>query len=339
MFDKNLDFSENKNPYMPSVKMLNAYIDAIKRIDCYPDYKNIEINNSIAEFFNINKENVTVTNGSLEGINLLPKVIKGNNVTLFVPTFWGYEDALNRCGYKVNIISLVNNLNYDVSKISEVVKQTDLIYLCNPNNPTLSYLKKDCLIELITTNPQCHFIIDETMLLFSSDFDSKTISKLVSFVPNLSVIASFSKIFSLSGIRSGVILSNEKVINSIKKIQIPYCISSIVQEVIPIALSDKAFLDESREKIEKNKELLCSYFKNVGDYEIISGLANFILVKLPKGFSSTKLTNYLIKNNIIIRNIKDFYPSLDGEWIRISVSTENNNKKLIKLIEEYQKEK
>ena len=67
----NINFSENKNAYMPNEKMRKSFLELCEKIYEYPDYKNIDVNKSISNYFKINENNLTVTNGSLEGINLL----------------------------------------------------------------------------------------------------------------------------------------------------------------------------------------------------------------------------------------------------------------------------
>ena len=331
-----IDFSENRNAYMPSKEILKAYKETIEEIYKYPDYKNVDVNNSIANFFGISAENVSITNGSMEGINLLTRVLNRKKSTLFLPTFWGYEDALTRYNYIVKKNNLIGNLDYDIIQIEKQAKSADLIFLCNPNNPTLSLIEKQNLLSIIKNNPECNFIIDETMLLFSTDFDNLTVSKEITNYSNLSVILSFSKLFGIAGLRTGALISNEDIINKMKKEMVPYGIGSIAQNVIPVALENTEYLNETRKKIAVNRQNLCESFEQLGDYKIIEGVTNFILVKLPDEFNATKLTEYLMKNNMIVRNINEAYPLLSGEWIRVSINTETNNKKLIKKIELYQ---
>lgn len=332
-----IDFSENRNAYMPSKEVLIAYRNAICNLHQYPDFKNTDVNNSIAAFFGLDNKNTTISNGSMEGINLLARILHRQTATLFVPTFWGYEDALKRYGYDINYVGLENNLNYDLNKINIMAKSSDLLFLCNPNNPTLSYIEKEDLKTLIKSSPNCQFVIDETMLMFAKDYDKRTISKEVVNYSNLTVITSFSKLFGLAGIRTGALISNEDIIKGVKSEMTPYSVGSIVQQVLPVALSDKVLLEETRGKIAENRRRLCEYIELAGDYTTIEGLTNFILVQLPNGIEANKLTNYLMQNNMVVRNINEAYPLLSGEWIRISINTDENNKILVNEIENYQK--
>ncbi len=332
--NKIINFSENRNVYMPNVKMQLALLKIYKKIFEYPDYKNIDVNKSISKYFGVNKNNLTVTNGSLEGINLLVNVLSEKETTLFVPTFWGYEDALNRWNYIVNKELLAGEMNYDIEEISQKVKKHKMLILCNPNNPTLSYIPKDSLLKIICENPKCHFIIDETMLIFDENYETKTVSKKVEHYNNLSVVVSFSKFLGIAGLRTGALFSNEQMISKIKKTIIPYSFGKIQQAIIPIALDDADYLSETRRLITNNREKLCDDLSKLG-CSVIDGHTNFVLVRLPKNIDANAITNYLYKNGIEVRNVKESYPELSGDWIRISIQTKENNEVLIKRMNKY----
>ncbi len=326
-----LDFSENRNIFMPTHNMKKCLLKILKKVFEYPDYTNKRVNESISYYFDVPYDNLTITNGSMEAINLLLKVLNKNNATIFKPTFWGYEDALIRNNYKINLYNLSENLKYDLETISKKAKETEILFICNPNNPTLDYIDKKNLIDIIDNNPNCHFIIDETMLIFDSDFFDKSLCKNVSKMQNLSVIISFSKFLGIAGLRTGAVFSNRNVIKDIKKTMVPYSFGIIQQEIIPNAFSNKKYLEQTKVLIKKNKDSLCKSLRKIGCF-VIDSNTNFILVKLPFGTDSNKITNFLSNDNIIIRNIKEAYPELDGDWIRISINSKKNNDILVKKI-------
>ena len=328
-----IDFSENRNVFMPSEKMKKNLLQAIKKIFEYPDYKNMEVNGAIANYFDISFDNVSITNGSMEAINLLVNVLKKNDATIFKPTFWGYEDALLRYKYNINSVPLDNKMKYNKNNIELQAQNSDIIFICNPNNPTLDYLDKNALIEIIKHNPTCHFIIDETMLIFDKNFFNKSLVKYVDNVNNLSVIISFSKFFGIAGLRAGTVFSNENLIKKIKDQMVPYSLGIIQQELLPCVFSDKNYLNKTRELIRINKDQLSESLKNIGCH-VIDGNTNFILVQLPYGIDSNEITQFLMRNNMIVRNIKESYPELTGDWLRVSINTKDNNELLVKKLKQ-----
>lgn len=316
---------------MPNKKMKKELLKCYKYVSEYPDYKNVIVNAALSEYFGINEENLTLTNGSLEGINLLVNCLRRKKATLFQPTFWGYENALNRYNYNINNETLDKNINYNLIKINKAAKKSDIIIICNPNNPTLSFISKEDILNIIKTNPKCNFIIDETMLIFDKEYEKKTMVKEVVNFKNLSVVISFSKFLGIAGLRTGCIFSNKTIIKRIKGVKIPYSLGIISQKMLTIALSDKEYLNKTRSLIETNRKWLCKKLKEL-KCKVIDCNTNFILVELPTNIDSTKTTKLLEKDNLIVRDIKEFYPLLKGNWLRISIQKPKYNKLLIKKI-------
>lgn len=331
--EQKIDFSENRNIFMPSAQMKKNLLRTVKKVFEYPDYKNTAVNSAIANYFDISYDNVSITNGSMEAINLLVKVLKRKNATLFKPTFWGYEDALVRYEYNVNSVPLDCKLKYNINSINMQAQKTDIMFICNPNNPTLDNVDRNILLKIINNNPNCHFIVDETMMIFDNNFFNKSLVKYVDKVDNLSVIVSFSKFLGVAGLRTGAVFSNNELIEKIKKQMVPYSLGIFQQELLPCAFSDKEYLDETRKLIKINRDQLCGMLKEMGCH-VIDGDSNFILVQLPFEIDSNVVTQFLLKYNIIVRNIKESYPELTGDWLRISINTKSNNEKLVKKLKQ-----
>lgn len=331
---KIINFSENRNVYMPNNQMKKSLLEAQRKIFEYPDYKNTEVNRCISKYFGIEEKNLTVTNGSLEGINLLVSALNETETILFVPTFWGYADALNRFNYAIKNEPLVDNLNYDYDRLLEIAKLYKMIILCNPNNPTLSYIPKNVLLNIVKENPHCNFVIDETMLIFDEEYKNKTVSNEVKNFENLSVVVSFSKFLGIAGLRTGAVFSNEMLIEKIKKLSVPYSLGIIQQNILPVAFEDPNYLDKTRKLITKNRDYLCENLQRLG-CSVVNGNTNFILVNLSDDIDAMDITKYLYQNGMEVRNIKEAYPKLKGNWIRISIQTQENNELLVKKMQRY----
>lgn len=334
---KPIDFLKNTNPFGPSKKAVSELIKSAQKLNDYPDPKNINLNKDIANFFNVPFENVTIVNGSMEAIYSIPQILKPKTAGLIVPTFWGYEDAIKFNHIKLTKSKMGKDLEYSYDKINELASKSSLLFLCNPNNPTLSYIEKEKISKIIKNNPNCHFVIDETVLIFDYDFNKKTLIDMVCKVKNLSVICSFSKIFSISGLRVGAVISNKKLIDKIKEWKIIFSTNTMTQSIIPVCLNDKSFIKKSRKDI---KELVDNFSKDLASVEWLScrkGLGNFITCEIKNNKTSADLLKeYLKKKGFLIRSLNS-YSELKGEWIRISINTKENNKKLIKAIKDYDK--
>ena len=103
--------------------------------------------------------------------------------------------------------------------------------------------------------------------------------------------------------------------------------------LLPCVFSDRDYLNKTRELIKINKNQLCEALRNIGCH-IIDGNTNFVLVQLPFGIDSNEVTQFLMKNNMIVMNIKESYPELTRDWLRISINTRDNNELLVKKLKQ-----
>ena len=114
-----LDFKRNSNPFGPP-KWLKRYLsESLNDAMDYPDYQNIEVNLAIAHFLNLNVENVSIANGSLEAIFLVPKIVDMSKTTIIEPTYWGYGVALDsyRMPYTKIVLKEKNNFEFDLDTL------------------------------------------------------------------------------------------------------------------------------------------------------------------------------------------------------------------------------
>lgn len=329
------DFSENANPLGPTEKIQKALRQCSGYINVYCDYKNIDINNDLAKFFEVQTDNVAIANGSLEAIYALPRFLDSSKATIIAPTYWGYAAGLEAIGKKCNKITLDKNLEYDLKKIDEAAKNSTMMFICNPNNPTSSYIYKKDIIKIIKENSNCHFIIDESHLLLHDNFFEETLSNNVEGLGNVSIVYSLSKLFSVAGLRVGALISNHKVIEQFKKWQIPYSLNTMSQVIFPVCIRDEEFVKRTRNDIHKLVKELEEDLKKFEWLEVKPSTTNFIICKIKRGITAVELAERLQKDGIYIRELSNSYSEINGEWIRISVNRREFNKLLIERIKSY----
>lgn len=255
-----IDCSDGKNPYGCSkniLQMLNK-IDVEDITDYSHDNKFKE---EIAKYWNIKTNNIVLYDGSIEGlceVNLLFRTANAKLLT-YIPHFPDFSNYSKIMGYehKRILLNRENNYKYD---IEEMIKNIDdfvnVIYIDTPNNPTGQILKKSDAIKLIeyAEKKGIGVIIDEAYGDYVAKEDSCI--DLVNKYNNLLVIRTFSKGFGLAGLRAGYVISNEKICRYLEKISSPYNISSISKKLAISAIKDSQFLENCKEKIEKNKKEL-----------------------------------------------------------------------------------
>ena len=133
-----IDFSANINPLGISENVKKAMIDAIDKVVKYPDITYFDLKNSIGEFEKINTRNITLGNGAAEVIFNIVRALKPKKALLPAPTFSEYEEAILSIDGEIEYYNLKEskNFNLDNEFIGNIKNNIDIVFICNPNNPT-----------------------------------------------------------------------------------------------------------------------------------------------------------------------------------------------------------
>ena len=335
---KILDFNTNSNPFGPPKGLEQYLAHSLQDAIIYPDYKNIDVNNAIAEFLDCPVKNIAVANGSLEAIYAIPKLVDSSRPSIVFPTFWGYKAALDLLSIKFDKIFLKENKNFetDIHELNDKASRSTLLFICNPNNPTGTYIQKKDLLKIVRQNPNCHFFIDECHLIFKDIYLQETLSKYVNKLSNLTIIYSTSKIFNAGGLRTGIITSNEKIIEAFRKFQIPYSTTTITQKAFIQMLKNKEFIEYMKSHLGPTTRHFSEQLKTIPWLKVMETQTHFILCKITtKSITAIQLALRLKEDGFAIRECTTSYAELNGEWVRITSNTEANNKKLVSMLRSY----
>ncbi|MCL1972441.1 MAG: aminotransferase class I/II-fold pyridoxal phosphate-dependent enzyme [Endomicrobia bacterium] len=331
------DFAENANPLGPSSIMSDSIKFFSKYANIYPDYKNIEINRHLSDFIMSPNKNTVVCNGSMEAIFAIPQLLKTKKAGVIVPTFWAFEFIINKLNIplKKSFLKIDNNLKYNIQDIDELAKECDLIYICNPNNPTSSFIHPQKLMKIIKKYKDCHFMIDESHILLKNNHMKLSLLnhiKNFSNVKNVTLIYCLSKMFSVAGCRIGAMVSNKNTVKLFKDWQIPYSLNTLAQAFFPLALKDRNFVNSTRTELHDLRKSLIKMLQTIKELRVIPSNTNFILCEIKNGSSAVNLISNLEKEKFYIRELTTHYKDFPGEWIRISVNNTYLNTKLVEAI-------
>lgn len=334
-----IELSKNKNPYFPTEEMYNFLSKKVKYISNYPSANLKNCENLFSRILNIPGDNIKIVNGTMEGMDVLLKALNKSSIGIFNPTFWGIKYVVEKNGYTIIEEKMDNYFKYDIDALRSLADKVDVLYLCNPNNPTLAYISKDELLSIVQSVPTCHFIIDETILSFDVSFNNKTVYNLVTNVNNLSVLISLSKILSLPGLRIGLALTNNDIAKIVSENQIVYSTNILAEKFLEkyYIVFDK--LDLIRNKIKKNFDFLEEQLVvNNKINKVISNNGSFILVGFSNHIDTIALQQYLKTKDILVSSMKLAYPNFFGNYIRVSAGKHSDFEKLIIEINNYLKE-
>lgn len=298
----------------------------------YPSSSQSKVKEAIANYKNINSNQVAIGNGSDELIDLLIRCFcepKEDNILVCEPTFGMFKVYAQLNNVEVLNAPLVKEtFLFDEQQILKAVTtRTKLIFICSPNNPTGTSISIEQL-KIIATNFNGIIVVDEAYIDFS---EKKSAIELINEYSNIIVLQTFSKAWGLAALRVGVAYSNPSIIQILNKVRPPFNINSNSQELILNALKKSAIKDTLVESILKqkivleNKLLQLSFVKTITESD-----ANFLLIEVT---DVNKICNYLLEKNILISNRSSLLNCENR--IRISVGTEKENKQLITLLKQY----
>jgi len=327
-----IDFSANINPFGLPEGVKKILKESVDDFAFYPDVNCNGLKSALSQYENINRDYIFFGNGAADLIYRLAYTIRPTKALLTAPTFSEYEMALRNVDCSINYYYLKPEDSFELKEdIIEYIKDIDILFICNPNNPTSMAVEKGLMFKIAKKCQQigCFLVIDECFVDFMEKKGDYTFKSFLDEFDNVVIIKAFTKIFALAGLRLGYTLSsNNKLYNKLFTSGQPWSVSSPAQLAGVEALKDKEYLKKTIINISKERTYLNKKLKDIG-VTVFEGYANFILFKLTKSFD---LYSELYNRGILIRKC-DNYKGLDESYFRIAVKSSGENKKLIEAME------
>ena len=325
--EKLIDFSANINPIGINEKVKEAIIEALGKVEKYPDITYYNLKSAISNFEGIDYNNLVLGNGAAEIIFNLVRAVNPKKVLIPAPTFSEYEEASLSINSIIEYYYLKEEKNWNIDEeiLDLINEDIDIVFICNPNNPTGVITDKDILLKIIEKARKTKTIvaIDESLLDFIKDSHKYSLVSLLKEYDNIFIIKSLTKLFAIPGIRIGYGLSSgEDTINKIQAISVPWNINILAEVAAITALEDKEYISKSIAYIEEEKDYLYSELSKFNDIEVFNPSVNFIMFKT---LNDIDLKYKLMKRNIIIRSCSN-YSGLNENYYRIAVRTRKENK-------------
>ncbi|MBF7091706.1 histidinol-phosphate transaminase [Flavobacterium sp. ALJ2] len=303
----------------------NPFENGVNR---YPDPQQNNVKQILAKQKNINRNQILLGNGSDEVLDLLFRAFcepKKDNIISLPPTYGMYSVLANINDVENREVLLSEAFQPQIDKIiSAVDKNTKIIFLCSPNNPTGNSFSDESVVALLQ-NFKGLIVIDEAYIDFSKK--ESWINELDAY-PNLIITQTLSKAYGQAGIRLGICYATEAVITVLNKIKPPYNVNELTQQRASLRLKETAKINTEIASIIAQREQLLQVLLNISFIEKIHPTeANFILVKVD---DANKRYDELIAKGIVIRN-RTTQPLCDN-CLRLTIGTETENKKLIEAL-------
>ncbi len=328
-----LDFSANINPLGMPKGCMDAAIRGISESIYYPDYDGTDLVNELAKVEEINFDQIILGNGAAELIYAICYTLLPKKALLAVPCFQEYEIALTNVDCKVDSYFLKRDLEYQLDDgfLDAISKDTDIIFLCNPNNPTGGLIKKELLVKIAKRCQECntYLVLDECFLPFVEEETAISMKMELKKYSNLMVLRAFTKIYAMPGLRLGYLMSaNIDMLKKIRSRMQPWNTSVPAQLAGLAALKDRDFLIATRQYIKRERIFLEKNLQSPFIQHIFEGHANFIFFEASSG-----LYQRFKENKMILRDCSNFR-NLEKGTYRIAIRTHTENERLVTVLQE-----
>lgn len=317
-----IKLGSNENQMGPSPKAVQAMMDVISGANTYPDPMASDLGEDLADYYGVEPANVVCGNGSSAILEAICKAFlnPGDEVIYCMPTFQIYDMFTKEMDAVPVVLPLDADLKFDLKAMAAAITgKTKLIMICNPNNPTASYLGTKELTDFIKSLPE-HVIcvVDEAYIEFATDPDCATMIPLI-HDHKVVVVRTFSKIWGLAGARVGYSLANAEISRYIRSCILTFNVNKMVIAAARASLTDKEFLQASWENNKEGKEYLMEELKGFG-WKVWPSQSSFLYVTETK-MEPSVIAKEMEKRGIIIRGNLGF--------LRISIGTMEQNRKMV----------
>lgn len=311
-----LDANENplNNPY-------NRYPDPLQR----------SLKKIVAEMKHVDESCLFFGNGSDEPIDLIYRIFcepQKDNVVAMDPSYGMYMVCadINNVDYRKVLLKEDFSLDVD-NMLSAADKNTKVLFLCSPNNPTGNDVSKSDVIRILEEFPGI-VVIDEAYIDFSER--ESYIEKLPKY-KNLIILQTFSKAWGMASVRLGMAFACPEIISYLNKVKYPYNINLLTQNFVEKEINQQERKSGWVKMIIEQRHVLIQNLKNLSLVKkIYPSDANFVLIKVV---NANDIYSYLVEKGIIVRNRNNV--SLCLGCLRITVGTPEENARLIEELKNY----
>ena len=319
-----IKLSSNENPHGPSPTARKAMMEMVNQSNRYPWEITTELREKIASVYQLTKEHITVGAGSSEllGVVSLMAALQKGNAIAPDPTFRLWMPAAKTVGLPVKLVPVTANKETDLQQMKDAMdKNTKMVYLCNPGNPTGAIIPaNDLEIFIKEITPTCILLLDEAYTEFSNE---PTMARWVNEYPNLIIAKTFSKVYGMAGARAGFAIAHPATIKKMNELQ-PWAnagISTVTLAGAIASLSDQDFVHFCRKENEKAKTVFCTALENTG-MKYIRSHTSFVYFDTAHFKKDVK--DLLEANKIIgCRTFEN-----GTSWRRLSIGTVDEMKKV-----------
>lgn len=339
-----LDFSSNINPLGVPDSFRRLLLERLEDFTRYPDIGYQEVRERIAAYIDVcDIGHIIPGNGAVELIYKLVASSGMKRVVSLRPTFSEYGRAAKVAGLEYYDIAAFNE-DYsavDMEVLISGIKPHSLVIICNPNNPTGTFIRKDIMKHLagILQKLDCRLVIDEAFIEFTDNYpDNSMVSETEEFM-NTTVIRAATKFFGMPGIRLGyAVTADMSTAGAVTELMEPWNLNTAAVIAACSVFEDLRYIERSNSWIKMEREYLLKKLESLEELVVFPSAANFHLLKLCRGkMTAAQLKEDMSGCGILIRTAEGFN-GLSKFHFRLAVKSRESNDKLMKTFRKVLKE-
>ena len=325
---KYIKLNTNESPYPPAKEVIDAINrEEVSNLRLYSDPECRELCASIANYLNVEKENIILGNGSDEILSFLFLAYSFGNCGVAFPSisYGFYKVFAALYGIEAQQIGLNDNFEIDYKDYLGLNKT---IVIANPNAPTGIFMPLWQIEEILKSNADNIVIIDEAYV----DFGGESAVSLLPVYKNLVVTRTFSKSRSLAGARLGFAVADKEIIrdlNTIRNSLNPYNINRLTLLAGKASIENSDYFEEMCSKIISTRNKLTADLEEIG-FTILPSSANFIFAKHCE-YKGEYLYKALKEKGVLVRH---FSGDRISDFMRITIGTDEECNVLVEMLKE-----
>ena len=322
--------ASNENPMGCSPHVTLAVTEQLGQLARYPDGNGYYLKQALADFNEVDVEQITLGNGSDDLLDILARSFVGSDDAIVYSQYaFIVYPMLAKMQGATGIEVPAQRFGHDLKAMSQAVQDnanTKMVFIANPNNPTGTQLEHKALHEFMASVPSSVLVVlDEAYIEYSPESNNRA---LLDEFDNVVIVRTFSKAYGLAGLRVGYALSSVAVADLLNRIRQPFNVSRIGLAAAAAALKDQSFIENTRATNDEQMRWLEKQFDTLG-LGFIKSHANFIMVEVEvemEDITATVIYQALLEQGVIVRPLAAYgLPN----WLRITVGLAEDNLRLI----------
>ena len=317
-----INFSSNVYGHFSHIDLFSYLSSQLYKVSHYPEAAPITLEKEIALHLGLESSEVMATNGATEAIYLLAQTFAEAHSVVFTPTFSEYADACRMHRHRITMIT----------ELDQMPSDADILWLCNPNNPTGQVIPKSILLDFIYKHQQQTIIIDASYAFFTRQ-PLLTVQE-ASLFPHVIMLHSMTKEYAVPGLRIGYITAEESLLNKVKAYRIPWSVNQLAQDAGRYLLHHAQEYQINISTYMDEAQRVYRLLSTIDGLQVYPTDTHIILCKLTRG-NAADLKQFLMTHyGILIRDASNF-AALSEAHFRIAIQLPEENNLLIQALIQY----